>query len=196
MDDVRTPIVWNKPKPRIYNYNQEITGCFYQVCYSKVLNTNNNKNIPLTFFSPCLTMLTQRKGRGFSSRNQLRKFTCQSPQSWPSWIIPSANSIKDLKLDSLTHFRGVRSCGSGERHSALIKGYSQMTKESNSMTGSEFKRYTLFASYLTIAFMLSVRTFNSFVRGSKDNTTLEAKLTSAMLRNAFRSINYPFPLGF
>ena len=46
MDEVRTPIVWNKPKPRIYNYNQEITGCFYQVCYSKVLNTNNDKNIP------------------------------------------------------------------------------------------------------------------------------------------------------
>ena len=86
-------------------------------------------------------MLTQRKGRGFSSRNQQRKFTCQSPQSWPSWIIPSANSIKEFKLDSLTHFRGVRSCGSGERHSALIKGYSQMTKESNSMTGSVFKRY-------------------------------------------------------
>ena len=141
MDDVRTPIVWNKPKPRIYNYNQEITGCFYQVCYSKVLKTNNDKNILLTFFSPCLTMLTQRKGRGFSSRNQQRKFTCQSPQSWPSWIIPSANSMKEFKLDSLTHFRGVRSCGSGERHSALIKGYSQMTKESNSMTGSVFKRY-------------------------------------------------------
>lgn len=35
MDDVRTPIVWNKPKPRIYNYNQEITGCFYQVGYWK-----------------------------------------------------------------------------------------------------------------------------------------------------------------
>ena len=51
----------------------------------------------------------------------------------------------------------------------------------------------VFASLLTDAFMLSVRTFNSFVRGSKDNTTLEAKLTSAMLRNAFRSIQYPFP---
>ena len=48
----------------------------------------------------------------------------------------------------------------------------------------------VFASLLTDAFMLSVRTFNSFVRGSKDNTTLEAKLTSAMLRNAFRSIDY------
>ena len=33
------------------------------------------------------------------------------------------------------HYRGIRSCGSGELHSALIKGYSQMTKESNSMTG-------------------------------------------------------------
>ena len=100
--------------------------------------------------------------------------------------------MRELKFESKTHFRGVRSCGSGERHSALIKGYSQMTKESNSMTGSDLNT-AVFASLLTDAFMLSVRTFNSFVRGSKDNTTLEAKLTSAMLRNAFRSIKYPFP---
>merc|ERR1712044_33583 len=30
MLDVRTPIVWNKPKSKIYTYNQEITGCYYK----------------------------------------------------------------------------------------------------------------------------------------------------------------------
>ena len=31
LDDVRKPFVWNKPKPKIYDYNQEITGCYYKV---------------------------------------------------------------------------------------------------------------------------------------------------------------------
>ena len=35
--------------------------------------------------------------------------------------------------------------------------------------------------------LISARTLNELVRGSKDNTMLEAKLTSAMLRNAFTS---------
>ena len=37
MLDVRTPIVWNKPKSKIYNYNQEITGCYYKVIHQKIL---------------------------------------------------------------------------------------------------------------------------------------------------------------
>ena len=35
----------------------------------------------------------------------------------------------------MTRGRGSRTCGSGELSEALVKGFSQMTKESNSMTG-------------------------------------------------------------
>ena len=33
MLDVRTPIVWNKPKTKIYDYNQQFTSSMYQVGY-------------------------------------------------------------------------------------------------------------------------------------------------------------------
>ena len=52
------------------------------------------------------------------------------------------------------------------------------------MTGFDFELEVVCVVLLcSNMLLLSVRTFNSFVRGSKDNTTLEAKLTSAMLRN-------------
>ena len=33
MLDVRTPIIWNKPKTKIYDYNQQFTSSMYQVGY-------------------------------------------------------------------------------------------------------------------------------------------------------------------
>ena len=35
-----------------------------------------------------------------------------------------------------TFFRGIRTSGNGELQQALVKGYSQMTKECNGMTGN------------------------------------------------------------
>lgn len=68
------------------------------------------------------------------------------------------------ELAMMDHSKGIRSSGSGERESVLVKGFSQMTKESNVMT---------------------VRAQNLFVRGSKDNTMLASKLSSAMLRDKY-----------
>ena len=59
MDNVRTPIIWNKPKPRIYNYNQEITGCFYQVCCYE-----RGKNSPSYPFQPMLDYVDSKERQG------------------------------------------------------------------------------------------------------------------------------------
>jgi len=127
MLDVRTPIVWNKPKSKIYNYNQEITGCYYK---------------------PMLDYVDSKERQGIFFEKPSEKIH-----------LPEA-----AELALTDHTKISRTCGSGELKNALIKGYSQMAKESHLMT---------------------VRTQNEFVRGSKENTLLELKLTSSMLRDKY-----------
>jgi len=127
MLDVRKPFVWNQPKSKIHNYNQEITGCYYK---------------------PMLDYVDSKERQGIFFEKPNEKIHLPEPA--------------ELALQD--HTRISRTCGSGELKSALIKGYSQMAKECHLMT---------------------VRTQNEFVRGSKVNTLLAAKLTSAMLRDKY-----------
>ena len=66
MLDVRTPIVWNKPKTKIYDYNQQFTSSMYQVGYfpiSQILLYKKNTvlrfllvksaNFAKRYFIPC-----------------------------------------------------------------------------------------------------------------------------------------------
>lgn len=127
MLDVRAPIVWNKPKSKIYNYNQEVTSCYYQ---------------------PMLDYVDSKERQGVFFEKPVEKIH-----------LPEA-----AELALMDHSKGIRTSGNGELQHALVKGYSQMTKECNAMT---------------------VQAQNLFVRGSKDNTKFEAKLTSAMLRDKY-----------
>merc|ERR1712126_115288 len=98
MLDVRTPIVWNKPKSKIYNYNQEITGCYYK---------------------PMLDYVDSKERQGIFFEKPSEKIH-----------LPEA-----AELALTDHTKISRTCGSGELKNALIKGYSQMAKESHLMTG-------------------------------------------------------------
>ena len=76
MDSVRTPIVWNKPKPRIYNYNQEITGRFYQVCY--IVRKFFKKLFPLTF-QPMLDYVDSKERQGVFFEKPTEKIHLPEP---------------------------------------------------------------------------------------------------------------------
>jgi len=103
MLDVRTPIVWNKPKSKIYNYNQEITGCYYK---------------------PMLDYVDSKERQGIFFEKPSEKIH-----------LPEA-----AELALTDHTKISRTCGSGELKNALIKGYSQMAKESHLMTGCSGSR--------------------------------------------------------
>ena len=76
MDDVRTPIIWNKPKPRIYNYNQEITGRFYQVCY--IVRKIFRKLFPLTA-QPMLDYVDTKERQGVFFEKPTEKIHLPEP---------------------------------------------------------------------------------------------------------------------
>jgi len=127
MLDVRTPIVWNKPKTKIYDYNQQFTSSMYQ---------------------PMLEYVDTKERQGVYFQKSSERIHLPEPAEL---------ALKD-------HSSGIASSGAGELERTLVKGFSNMARENNAMT---------------------VRAQNLFIRGSKDNTQLEAKLTSTMLRDKY-----------
>jgi len=127
MLDVRTPIVWNKPKTKIYDYNQQFTSSMYQ---------------------PMLEYVETKERQGVYFQKSAERIHLPEPAEL---------ALKD-------HSGGIASSGVGELERTLVKGFSNMARENNAMT---------------------VRAQNLFIRGSKDNTQLEAKLTSTMLRDKY-----------
>jgi len=126
-EEVRTPFVWNKPKTKIYDYNQEFGGMYYQ---------------------PMLDYVDTKERQGIYFERPSERIHLPEPA--------------ELALCELGC--GSQCYGATALDTALERGYSNMARQTHAMT---------------------VRTQNLILRGSKDNTILDSRPSSAMLRDKY-----------
>ena len=85
MIDVRTPMVWTKPKSKIYTYNQEITGCYYQVLDLSRLTINPRLSeikrlyICKYFLQPMLNYVESKERQGIFFEKPVEKIHLPEP---------------------------------------------------------------------------------------------------------------------
>merc|ERR1712115_316714 len=124
--EVRTPFVWNKPKSKVYDYNQEFGGNYYQ---------------------PMIDYVDTKERQGIFFERPVEKVNLSMPEEVATRIHDKPELSGVTALDK-----------------ALVRGFSNMTKE---MNGAK------------------VHTINLVIRGSKENTSLHTKRTSTMIRDQY-----------
>jgi len=127
-EEVRPPVMWRRPIPKIYDYNRQSGSSYYQ---------------PMIDYVDC----KERQGIFFERPTE----RIHLPE-------PAELCMKE-KEPELTVFSGP-----SRLDRFLVKAYSQQAKEINGST---------------------VHASNLMMRGSKDNTLLNPKFTSTMLRDHY-----------
>jgi len=124
--EVRTPFVWSRPKSKVYNYNQEFGGNYYQ---------------------PMIDYVDTKERQGIFFERPVEKVVLPMPEETATRIHEKPELSGVTALDK-----------------AIVKGFSNMTKEMNAK---------------------KIKTINLLIRGSKENTSLQSKRTSTMIRDQY-----------
>jgi len=127
-DEVRAPVLWRRPIPKIYSYNKEMGGNYYR---------------------PMIDYVDTKERQGIFFERPTERIHLPDPAD---------NCVRreEYGVDNST--------GGYSLDRFLVKAYSQQMKETNCAT---------------------VHAQNLMIRGSKENTILNSKLTSAMLRDHY-----------
>ena len=141
--------------------------------------------LPITLFPAHVGLCWLQRETG----SILWKAFREDPLAW-SWRISANGSLKVILVNVILNIRGKHFLG----------GFVQVVMENFRMplwrgivkwqrSVTEWQVIECFQHWFASphCFLLSVQAQNLFVRGSKDNTKFEAKLTSSMLRKGFNT---------
>eukprot|EP00092_Neocalanus_flemingeri_P056825 GFUD01067412.1.p1 GENE.GFUD01067412.1~~GFUD01067412.1.p1 ORF type:complete len:191 (+),score=51.18 GFUD01067412.1:39-611(+) len=147
--EVRTPFVWNRPKAKIYNVNQEFGGDHYQ---------------------PMIDYVETKERQGIFFEKPAEKIHLPEP----------------AELALKQHDSQSQTCGVTELDRALVRGYSQMTKEVNGATAHAHQRL-----------IHSITSLNPLPHGLTNNhqTSFSARILTGSLPNRTQAIYYPMQLS-